>query len=484
MNNKSTPNETGKLGVLEKLGFGAGDLASNLIFSTFNMFLLFFYTDVVGLSAGAIFWVFLIAKLWDMVNDPIMGAIADRTHTRWGRYRPYILGLAVPYGMSAYLLFIVPDLPNLAKVFYCGATYIFATMMYTGVNIPYSAMMGVITPNIKERISVSQYRFFMAFIGGWLISTFTLPLVKVFGNKPDSPTFDPEIGYDPVAGYPTTMLVFGILAVLMLSATFFLTKERVKPVSTEKTPFKEDVKDLFKNGPWLILFISAILYLSHIAIRNGAMLYFLNYCLADSGKLLFTVNLGFFELEVTRTVLFLSLGTISPILGVLPVQFLTTRFGKREYFIFALLMQGLLTGIILFVPSDMYVTVVMINLAVGFFGGQGPTIMFAMYADVADYSEWKTSRRATGLIIATILFAFKGGLWLGAQILTGILAWIGYTKATAMQPDIQIWLVLLFTLIPGLLAMLSGIIIFKYPITDKIMQTVQMELQKRKLQTV
>ncbi len=484
MNNLPDNNETGKLSVFEKLGFGAGDLASNLLFQTFNMFLLFFYTDVVGLSAKSIFYIFLVAKLWDMINDPIMGAIADRTHTRWGRYRPYILGLALPYGLSAYLLFIIPDLPNLAKIFYCGATYIFATMMYTGVNIPYSALMGVITPNIEERTSVSQYRFFMAFIGGWLISTFTLPLVKVFGNKPDSPTFNPEIGYDPVAGYPTTMMVFGILSVLLLGATFFSTKERVKPVSTAKTPFKDDVKDLIKNWPWLVLFVSAVLFLTNIAIRNGSMLYFLKYCVVGSDKLLFTVNFGFFDLEVTRTVLFMSAGSIFTILGVLPVKLLTDRFGKRSYFIFSLVIQGLLAGLIFFIPRDMYVAILVVNLVVSFFGAQAPTIMFAMYADVADYSEWKTSRRATGLIIATILFAFKGGLWLGGQILTGILAWIGYSKMTAAQPDIQIWLVLLFTWIPGVFAILSGAIVFKYPITDKIMYTVQSELQKRKLGVV
>ena len=374
---------------------------------------------------------------------------------------------------------MVPDLPDLAKVFYCGATYIFATMMYTGVNIPYSALMGVITPNVEERTSVSQYRFFMAFVGSWLISTFTLPLVKLFGNKPDSSTFNLDIGYDPVAGYPTTMMVFGVLSVILLSITFFTTKERVKPISTVKTPFKDDVKDLFYNWPWLVMFVSAVLFLSYIAIRNGSMLYFLNYCVADSASLLFTVNFGFFELEVTRTVLFMSVGSIATILGVLPVKYLTQRFGKRNYFIFAILIQGVLTGLIFFIPREMYIPIFIVNLAVNFFGAQGPTIMFAMYADVADYSEWKTSRRATGLIIATILFAFKGGLWLGGQILTGILAWIGYTKATATQPEIQNWLVLLFTWIPGTLAILSGLVVFKYPITDRIMSEVQAALLSR-----
>ena len=471
----------GKLSLLEKLGFGAGDLASNLLFQTFNMFLLFFYTDVVGLSAGAIFWIFLVAKLWDMINDPMMGAIADRTHTRWGRYRPYIFALAIPYGVSVYMLFMVPDMSDLAKVFYCGATYIFATMMYTGVNIPYCALMGVITPDVQERTSVSQYRFFMAFVGGWMINTFTLPLVRLLGNDTSSDTYNATVGYDPVAGYPATMMIFGILSALLFFMTFFMTKERVVPVARENSPFKDDMKDLMRNYPWIILFISAVLYLAHHAIRNGAMLYYLNYYVADSGRVLFTLNFGFFELEATRVVLFMSAGSLCAIFGVLPVQYLVRRIDKRTLYVFVLMIQGLAEGLIYFAPKESYNLIFALHLLSNLVGGAGPVIVFAMYADVADYSEWKTSRRATGLIIATILFAFKGGLWVGAQILTGVLASIGYTKATATEPHIQQWIVLLFTWIPAAMTIAAGLLLLRYTITDKLMMQIEVELEERKL---
>ncbi len=469
-----------KLSVLEKTGFGVGDLASNLLFQTFNMFLLFFYTDVVGLGAGAIFWIFAVAKIWDMVNDPLMGAIADRTRTRWGSYRPYIFLLAIPYGISAYLLFTVPDLSDTAKIFYCGFTYILATMIYTGINIPYCALMGVITPNIQERTSVSQYRFFMAFAGGWLINTFMVPLVTLFGDKPDSPTYNEEIGYDPVSGYPTAMIVFGVLATALFFMTFFTTKERVKPVVQKNAKFKDDWKDLMRNGPWWVLFISAVFNLGNVAVRNGAMIYFLSYVMEGGSTLLFTVNFGFFELEVTRTVLFMSVGQLATMLGVLPTRWLCKRYDKRTLYIWFMIAQGLSYAAIYFVPGDNFSMTMFFHLLGMFCAGPGPVIVFAMYADVADYSEWKNNRRATGLIIATILFAIKGGLWIGAQFNALVLWLIGYTKETATNPDVIHGLKMLFTFAPGALAAAAGLVLIKYTISDAQLKQIEEELQARK----
>jgi len=474
---------TERLSFLEKFGFGSGDLASNLLFQTFNMFLLFFYTDVVGLGTGSIFWIFAIAKVWDMVNDPMMGAIADRTQTRWGRYRPYLLALAIPYGISAWLLYTVPDISPTAKIFYCAFTYIFATMIYTGINIPYCALMGVITPNIQERTSVSQYRFFMAFAGQWLISTFTLPLVRLFGNYPESPTYHADLGYDPVKGYPTAMIVFGALATALFVLTFFTTKERVTPVVAAKSRFRDDVKDLAGNFPWLILFLSAVLNLANVAVRNGAMLYYLRYCVPDSSRTLFTLNFGFFDLDVTRTVLFMSAGTLAQVLGVLPTTWLARRYDKRTLYIWFMLAQGVSFAAIYFVPGSDFTLVLMLQLLGMFFGGPGPVIVFSMYADVADYSEWKTNRRATGLIIATILFAIKGGIWLGSQLSTMVLWLIGYSRETATDPGVVHGLNILFTWLPGILAAAAGLILLKYPIRDAQMKQIEHDLLARKQAT-
>lgn len=469
-----------KLSVVEKLGFGAGDLASNLLFQTFNMFLLFFYTDVVGLSASSVFWIYAVGKLWDMLNDPLMGAVADRTHTRWGRYRPYILGLAIPYGISAYLLFTVPEMSDSAKIFYCGATYIFATMMYTGVNIPYCALMGVITPDVSQRTLVSQYRFFMAFAGAWLINTFTLPLVKIFGDSPDSPSYNKELGYDPVSGYPTAMLVFGTLAAALFAVTFFTTKERVTAISSEKSAFRDDFKDLIKNLPWFVLFISAVFNLGNVAARNGVMLHYLNYFVTGSEELLFKVNLGITTLDITRVELFMSLGAFATVLGVLPTKALTTHFEKRQLLIFFMLAQGVVFASIYFVPAEQYELILGLHILGSLLAGPPPVIVFSMYADVADFSEWKNNRRATGLIIATILFAIKMGLWLGSQIAVGLLAYYGYSKEVATSPEIVDGIRVIFTWIPGVLAMLSGLVLFKYSIDDAFLEKIAAGLRERK----
>lgn len=476
----ATDPTTARLSFLEKFGFGAGDLASNLLFQTFNMFLLFFYTDVVGLSPGAIFWIFAIAKVWDMINDPIMGAIADRTQSRWGRYRPYLLILAIPYGVSAWLLYTVPDLGPTATTLYCASTYILATMIYTGINIPYCALMGVITPNVQERTVVSQYRFFMAFAGQWLISTFTLPLVRVFGHDATSPTYNAAIGYDPVKGYPMAMIVFGVLATGLFFLTFFTTRERVAPVVREKTPFWQDLKDLAGNFPWLVLFISAVLNLGNVAVRMGAMVYFLSYCVEDSGRLLFRLNLGFFDLEVTRTVLFMSLGGLATVLGVLPTKYLSQRFDKRTLYIAFMLVQGASYASLYFAPADNYPLLLALNLLGMFCAGPGPVIVFAMYADVADYSEWRTGRRAMGLIIATILFAIKGGLWLGSQLSAFVLWLIDYTRETATDPSVVHGLLFLFTWVPGILSAAAGLVLLKYPISDTQLKQIEHELVARR----
>jgi GPH family glycoside/pentoside/hexuronide:cation symporter len=414
------------------------------------------------------------------VNDPIMGAIADRTSSRWGRYRPYLLWLAIPFGVSAWLLYTVPHLSPVATVFYCAATYILATMIYTGINIPYCALMGVITPNIQERTSVAQYRFFMAFAGQWLISTFTLPLVRLFGHRPESPTYRAELGYDPVHGYPTAMIVFGILAAGLFFLTFFTTKERVTPVAAEKPRFRDDWKDLMHNGPWWVLFISAVFNLANVAVRNGAMLYYLRYCVPDSDHLLFTVPFGFFDLEVTRTVLFMSAGTLAQVLGVLPTTWLCRRYDKRTLYVWFMLAEGAAYAAIYFVPGANYPLILLLQLLGMALAGPGPVIVFAMYADVADYSEWKNNRRATGLIVATILFAIKGGIWLGSQLSTLVLWLIGYTRETASDPGVVHGLNVLFTWIPGALAAAAGLMLLKYSITDAQMKQIERDLLARK----
>jgi GPH family glycoside/pentoside/hexuronide:cation symporter len=262
--------------------------------------------------------------------------------------------------------------------------------------------------------------------------------------------------------------------------TFFTTRERVTPVAKQKSRFSDDWKDLMHNGPWWVLFISAVLNLGNVAVRNGAMLYFLRYCVEDSSRSLFVLNLGYFDLDVTRTVFFMSLGALVQLVGVLPTKYLTQRFDKRTLYIWFMVVQGLSYAAIYFVPGSNYALILTFHLLGMFFAGPGPVIVFSMYADVADYSEWKNNRRATGLIVATILFAIKGGLWLGSQLSALVLVIIGYSKATAQDPNVVHGLTVLFTWVPGLLAALAGLVLLKYSISDKFLLEIEHELLARK----
>ncbi|MFO7657131.1 MAG: glycoside-pentoside-hexuronide (GPH):cation symporter, partial [Bacteroidales bacterium] len=291
----------GKLSIVEKVGYGLGDTASNILYQAWNFFLMIFYTDVFGIDARIAAFMFLITRLWDMITDPIMGMIADRTNTRWGKFRPYLLWMAVPFGVLAFAMFITPDWGQNMKIVYAYASYILATMAYTAINIPYSSMMAVITPNPKERTTLSQYRFFFAFIGQLLITTFTLPLAKFFGNNPAHSGYNETLGYSQVLGYQTTMGVFGAIAIVLLVITFLTTRERVQPPKEQKTSFLDDLKNVSKNFPWLIIFIACVFWLIHNMIRNGMVAYYFDYVNGEGSKVLWTFSIGVFNLDFNQT---------------------------------------------------------------------------------------------------------------------------------------------------------------------------------------
>ncbi|MCJ7728729.1 MAG: glycoside-pentoside-hexuronide (GPH):cation symporter, partial [Sedimentisphaerales bacterium] len=260
---------SGKLSLVEKVGYGLGDTASNILYQAWSFFLAKFYTDVFGIPAKTASIMFLVTRIWDMLNDPLMGMIADRTNTRWGKFRPYLLWMAVPYGMLACAMFVTPEWGQNTKIVYAYATYILATMAYTAVNIPYSSLMAVMTPDSQERTTLSQYRFFFAFVGMLLITTFTLPLAKFFGANPSHPGYNKELGYSQALGYQMTMAVFGAIAIVLLIITFLTTRERVNPPKSQRSTFRQDLKDVSRNVPWIVLFIACIFWLTHNMIRNG-----------------------------------------------------------------------------------------------------------------------------------------------------------------------------------------------------------------------
>ncbi len=469
-----------KLPVWEKIGFGLGDTASNILYQAWNFFLMIFYTDVFGIDAKVAAFMFLITRLWDMFTDPMMGMIADRTNTRWGKFRPYLLWMALPFGILSFAMFITPDWGQNMKIVYAYVSYILATMAYTAINIPYSSMMAVITPNPKERTTLSQYRFFFAFIGQLLITTFTLPLAKFLGNNPSHPGFNPELGYSQVLGYQMTMGVFGALSVVLLVITFLTTKERVAPPKEQKTSFKEDLKNVSKNRPWLIIFTACIFWLIHNMIRNGMVAYYFDYVNGEGSKVLWSFTLGFFNLDFDQTTTFLTVVTFGMIAGVLLCTPVKKYFDRKYVLIVITVGLAVANAVFYWLPQDNFTVLCIVNTVWAVFAGALPVFLFAMFADVADYHEWKFKQRATGLVTAGIMFAIKLGVAIGGFLGLYILGKYGYEKGVEITPDIMDGIKLLFSVIPAVFILLCGVLLFFYPINEKLLATIELDLNERK----
>jgi GPH family glycoside/pentoside/hexuronide:cation symporter len=444
------------LSVREKIGYGLGDTASNFVFHTVNVFLFFYYTDVIGLAAGAVGTLFLVARLFDTVTDPLMGTIADRTNTRWGKYRPYLVWLAVPFGVMGFLLFAVPDGDPSDQLTYAYITYILMMLVYTAINIPYSALLGVITPNSAARTSVSSYRFVCAFGGQFLIVAAARPLVAHFGEG------------DEAAGYKVTMAIFAVVAALLFWTTFALTRERVKPPAGQKPDLAKELKLLLRNRPWVIMFIAGIFTLTNVAVRGAVTLHYFKYYVGDDGS----PWMGVFDLSTV----FLTSGTVALILGVASTAWISRFGGKRQLMIRLSAINAVIMALFFFVPADALITMFILNVLGAFIVGPTIPLVWSMFADVADYGHWKFGHRSTALVFSGIQFAQKLGLAIGGAIAGWMLAWFGYANGTEQSAESLLGIRLMFTLVPAAFAVGSVIAIWFYPLTDKIAAEMERDL--------
>jgi GPH family glycoside/pentoside/hexuronide:cation symporter len=469
-----------KLSIFEKVGFGLGDTASNILYQAWSFFLAKFYTDVYLLPAGVASVLFLVTRVWDMIFDPTIGMIADRTQTRWGKFRPYLLWLAIPYGALTYIMFITPNWGMNAKIVYAYATYILTATVFTAVNIPYSSLMAVMTPNPKERTVLSQYRFFFAFIGQMLVTALMLPLAKYLGADPSHPGYSEKLGFSQALGYQKSMAIFAVIAVVLLFITFLTTRERVQPPTGQKSSFKQDLRDLARNGPWLVLFISAVFFLVHNVVRNGSMAYYFGYVARLGNATVFTLALGPLRLEFDQTSVFLFFNTIGMIAGVLVTMPCVRLFGKKPLIVAITLISAVIELLFYFLPADQFKVLVCVNLVWAVLAGATPVLLFSMYADVADYYEWKFKRRATGLVTSGIMFAIKFGVAIGGFLTLRLLAAFHYVPNQAQSPGAVTGIKLLFSVIPAVLSLVYGVILIFYPINEARLQKIEEDLRKRK----
>lgn len=448
-----------RLSFKEKLGYGLGDTASNFFFQVFNIFLLYYYTDVYGLAPAAVGLMFMVTKVVDAISDPLMGIVADRTNTRWGKFRPYLLYGAIPYGILGYAMFAGPEFSDSGKLIYAYVTYTLMMLAYTVINVPYSALMGVITPSSLERTSVSTFRFVCAFSAAWLVGTFVTPLKTILG------------GGDEALGFKLTMAIFAVISIALFWVTFASTKERVQP-KQDKSSLKLDLKAMLGNAPWLALFFAAIFTLMNVAVRNGAIMYYFKYYVGDDGSAIFLI--------FDKTAVFMSLGLFAMIAGIACTKWLAERFDKRTLLMLLSFLNAVSMAAFYVIPPEQYWLMVIVNCLGAFIVGPTPALVWAMYADTADYGEWKSGRRTTGLVFSALQFAQKLGLAVGAGLSGFILSLFGF-MANQDQSEMSIaGIRLMFSVFPALLAIAGVVAVYFYPLRDSQVKEIERELKAQR----
>lgn len=461
--------ERPRLSIREKVGYSLGDMASNLYFQTFIVFLPIFYTDVFGISAAAMGTMLLVTRIFDAVNDPVMGLIADRTNTRWGKFRPYIAGLAIPFAIGGVLAFTTPDLDDRGLLIYAYATYMLLVVLYTAVNVPYSALMGVITPNSMERTEVSTYRFVAAFLGQFIIGATALTLVERLGGGSEQ------------QGWQYTMAVYGVLAVALLLATFFMTRERVLPTRAQQGRVRDDLKDLVRNRPWVLIAAATVLQLTYIVMRGSATPYYVRYFVQDQELALFGTVI---DLNYTIfTSAFVTVGTVATLIGAISTKLFTRRMDKKNTYSSFLMASAVFSVFFFFLEPGNVILMFVFNVLAQFFFGSVSVLQWAIYTDAADYGEWKFNRRATALIMAASLFALKLGLTLGGSSVGWLLGLHGFEAGVQQAEETLFGIRLLMSFYPAIFGILGGLIMFFYPLNDKMMITIENDLGARHGQT-
>ncbi|MFP2996606.1 MFS transporter [Spongiivirga sp. MCCC 1A20706] len=455
------------IGLNEKIAYGAGDFASSMFWKLFSMFLLFFYTDVFGISAATVGTMFLVTRIWDAANDPIMGIICDRTKTRWGKFRPYLLYLAIPFAIIGVLTFSNPDLSETGKVVYAYITYSLMMMVYTGVNVPYASLMAVMTSNIGERTSLASWRLIGAFSGGLFVTLTANYLVDFFGSNSTN-----SIDYGK--GYQYAIIIFGVLAALLFIVTFLGTKERLEPPKEEKSSLTVDIVNLIKNGPWLILLGAAVFNNIFNTLRDGTTLYYFKYFIEDQTLALFGTTYNFSHDVLASAYLSVWVGT--NIIGVILAKPLAFRIGKKKAFFYSILVSSILSIAFYFLEPHQLIAIFGLNILIGISAGIVMPLLWAMYADIADYSEWKNGKRSTGLIFSSSSMSQKFGWTIGGALTGWILSYLGFEANAEQTESTVMGIRLMISVFAGVAGIIAATFVMLYKLDEPSMKKIQCDL--------
>jgi len=479
------------LSVTEKIGYSLGDLAANLIFQTLITFLAFFYTDVYQIPPAAAATIIFTGGLIGACFNPIMGIIADRTQTRWGKFRPWILWTAIPFGLIALAAFSTPAFSPEGKIAYAFCTYVLLVLVYSANNLPYSALSGVLTGNMADRNSLSAYRFVAVMVAQFIIQALLLPLVLILGDG------------DKAVGFENTMTLFACVGIVFFLITFLTTRERVLTIAAQSSSIRQDIGDLLQNKPWLIMLILTVLVFITLALKGGMYIFYFENYLDDAKVATFLQDIGFngfiaglnavlTSIGLTEFLwpkdaatsgfsLFNAGGIICMIFGIGFSKSLADRFGKRDVFAVALFVSTLFILAFYLFPSDAIGLVFLSQILHGFFYGITIPLLWAMIADVADYSEWKNHRRATAIIFSAMIFGLKLGLSIGGALVAGILANVGYDTLLPVQSADTIEGIKLSVSLFAAMPFLAGVgIVCLYEINKHKESQIERELSARR----
>lgn len=472
-----------KLSVLEKIGYSLGDLAANLVFQTLVTYLAYFYTDIYGLDAkDASVIMFSVGMVAAFGFNPLVGALADRTHSRWGKFRSWILWTSVPLGVVAILAFTTPDFSYKGKLIYATITYTFLLLLYAANNLPYSALSGVITGDMKERNSMSSYRFVAVMFAQFFVQVFMLPIIEAVG------------GGDKSAGIEKLMFWLALIGTSMLLITFFSTRERIVPKPEQESTLKQDLSDLFKNKPWVIMLVLTTLVFITLAMKGGSYVYYFENYVDEPSLTAFVkpitavladIGMNFFgENPVSAGLgLFNAGGIIFMIVGITLSKGFADKYGKRNVFGISLVLSTLFILAFYLFPSASISLIFGSQILHGFFYGLTIPLLWAMIADVADYSEWKNHRRATAIVFSAMMVGLKAGLSIGGALLAWILGLYDYIPNSTTQTETAITATrLLVSVYPSIPFLIGAALLFGYEINKEMETRIETDLKQRRNQ--
>ena len=455
----------------EKIGYGFGDMASSMFWKLFGSYLMIFYTDVFGLPAAVVGTLFLVTRVWDSAFDPIVGVVADRTHTRWGKFRPYLLTLAVPFSVIGVLTFITPSLNDSGKLIYAYVTYSLMMMVYSAINVPYASLLGVISADPKERNTLSTFRMAFAYVGSFIALLLFMPMVNFFSNHSKELTNQQH-------GWTMAVIVIAVMCALLFIGCFALTKERVKPMREKQAPLKEDLKDLWKNRPWWILLGAGVAALVFNSIRDGATVYYFKYFIVEENY----ETVSFFGVSFVLSGLYLSIGQIANIAGVILAAPVSNRIGKKQTYMGAMSIATILSIMFFWFDKDNMAMIFIFQILISICAGSVFPLLWSMYADCTDYTELKTGNRATGLIFSSSSMSQKFGWAIGSALTGWLLAYFGFRANEVQNAEAIQGIKMFMSFLPAVGTVLSVLFISIYPLSEKKMVEISHTLNARREQ--